>query len=201
MADSTAISIAAIATTGLATGVAGPLIVSRATTRGQARKFRHERAVQDVVEVRQLLDETSEAFNLLLRRFAGLEALINKVGVGTASEEALDELSDRMDQFEATTSRLAMRTGPDSDLAGICRTLISSVEEIQGDLYEASYLRRRLDSDQLCDEDRQKISEEEWMTIFNAVGKAGNLRQLQPAFVAAAYEVAGAVIQTADRSN
>ena len=195
MPDATAISIVAIATTGLATGVAGPLIVSRATSRGQMRKFRHEWAIRDIAEIRQLLDETSEAFNLMLRRFAGLDALINKVGVGEASEEALDELSDRLDQFEATASRLAMRTGPGGELTATCRRLISSVEEIQSDLYEAHLLRRRLDGDRLTDEDRKEITAEEIMTVINAVEKAGNLRQLHPAFVAAAYDVAGAVTQ------
>ncbi|HWI97081.1 MAG TPA: hypothetical protein VNS60_13540 [Solirubrobacterales bacterium] len=195
MVDSTAISIAAIATTGLATGVAGPLIVSRATSRGQMRKFRHERAIRDVAELRQLLDETSEAFNFMLRRFAGLDALINKVGVGKASEEALDELSDRIDQFEATASRLAMRLGPDGELTAICRRLIASVEEVQSDLYEADLLRRRLDEDRLTDEERKQTTVEEMKTVFNAVEKAGNLRQLQPAFVAAAYDVAGAATQ------
>ena len=127
--------------------------------------------------------------------FAGLDALVNKVGVGKASEEALDELSDRIDQFEATASRLAMRLGPDGELTAICRRLIASVEEIQSDLYEADLLRRRLDEDRLTDEERKETMVEEMKTVFTAVEKAGNLRQLQPAFVAAAYDVAGAATQ------
>jgi hypothetical protein len=188
VADSTVVTVVAV----LVAGVAGPGITAWATTRGQARKFRHERAASDTAEVRRLLDDTGGALSDMIRYLAGVGALIHQVGIGEAASSVLSELEQKIEDFQATSAHLTIRCGPNTEIAAVCSQLVATAESIEAELTYIGVMIRRLDSDRNDDAEREKLSQLFLDAVEKVRGSATALRELRPAYVLAAHRLAGA---------
>jgi len=193
MSDTTLVSIVAI----VVAGVGGPVITSWATTRGQGRKFRHERSVRDIDEVRRLVDETGTGLNEVIRHCASVGSMVHELGIGRASSAVLGELEGKVEDFEATSARLRIRTGPDSEIADVCADLVDAVESIEGQLTYIGMLIRLLDSERAGEAEQKNRSDRFQAAIDELLTQAKALRELRPVYVAAAHRLAGAELSAA----
>lgn len=193
MSDTTLISVVAI----VVAGVGGPAITSWATTRGQGRKFRHERAVRDTDEVRRLVDETGAALNEVIRHCASVGSMVHELGIGRASSAVLGELEEKVEDFEATSARLRIRTGPESEVADVCAELVDAVERLEGQLTYIGMLIRMLDSERGSEAERKSRSDQFQAAIDELLAQAKALRELRPVYIAAAHRLAGAELSSA----
>jgi len=129
MDDSTIIAVVAIVTTGVTTGIAGPAITSWATTRGQKRKFKHERYLRDSAELRDLVDETAVALDELVR-FTELGNVLKGSTDNDRSTQYVTDLQSRIETFERWATRLTIRTGPQSSISQSCSSLSAKASDL-----------------------------------------------------------------------
>lgn len=192
MGDTTVISVVAI----VVAGIGGPAITSMATTRGQRRKFGHERALHDIDEVRRLLDETGAALNEVIRHCAGVGSLIHQLGIGRAAGAVLDELEEKIEEFEATSARLTIRCGPRHEVAEVCSKLVAAVDQIEGELTYLGALIPRVNSARNTEAEREQLSAQFLDAIQKVRREADALRKIRPAYVLAAHTLAGSKLAT-----
>jgi hypothetical protein len=137
MADTTAITITAIVTTGIVSGVLGPWVAARLEGQRDERRFRHERVMHDAAEVRAMIDETAEKLDAVVGEFDKVArwrnvenlSLVNDKGV-----QVLDRLQSVVVELERTLPRLIRRVGEGSSLTTIARQIVDVAHELELDL-------------------------------------------------------------------
>jgi len=188
VADTTAITITAIVTTGIASGVIGPAVAASLETRRDGRRFRHERALQDTAEVRTMVDNTGDHLDAVVAAFARMASfehasrlsLVDARGV-----KLLDQLEEAIDTMSRSLSRLIVRVGPQSPLAEICRDVIAVAHDIE---FELMGVGNSVDLDKDFGEILQELGPIE--------EKVTKLKLLRPRYDAAAFATVGAELDS-----
>jgi hypothetical protein len=183
LADTTAITITAIVTTGVASGVIGPAVAARLETRRDERRFRHERTLQDTAEVRAMVDSTGDQLDAVVATFARVISyehaphlsLIDAKGI-----ELLDQLEEAIDTLGRSLSRLIVRVGPQSPLAEICRDVIAVAQDIK---FELMGIGNSVD----LKKDQSEIFRE----LQPVEEEMSKLKLLRPQYDAVAFETVG----------
>lgn len=187
MADTTAITITAIVTTGVASGVIGPAVAARLESRRDERRFRHERGLQDTAEVRVMVDITGDQLDAAVAAFERVTSyehaphlsLIDARGI-----ELLDQLEEAIDTLSRSLSRLAVRVGHQSPLTEICRDVISVAHDIK---FELMGIGNSVD----LKKDQSEIFQE----LRPVEEKVSKLKLLRPQYDAAAFGAVGAELE------
>jgi hypothetical protein len=190
VADTTAITITAIVTTGVASGVIGPAVAARLEGRRDERRFRHERVLQDSAEVRRMIDGTADRLDAVITAFDKASVKTSNLSlIEKRGTDLLDELESSVVGLERALSRLIVRVGSDSPLADTCREVIDAAREVEFDLMGVS---NTMDLAMFNDAPPPPSLSEEMDKVFRGVVK---LKALRPHFDAAAHEVAGAIVE------
>lgn len=193
MSDTTLISITAV----LVAGVAGPGITALATTRGQGKKFKHERKFRDLEEIRQLIDETGTALNEVIRECSNFGPMVHQLGIGQASSAVLTELEQKLEEFEAVSARLRIRAGLASEIAEVCGRLIEAVELLQAQVTYLGILIPMLNSEKIGETNRATWTTDFTNSMEKLMDESKALRELRPVYIAAAHRLAGADLSEA----